>query len=95
MAPSSIPKTAVVTPFGLWEFLRMPFGLKNTAQSFQRLMDGVLRDISFAFVYLDDILVASHSTKEHSQHLQQLSKLLSANGLVINKTKMCFWRERT
>ncbi|RUS85586.1 hypothetical protein EGW08_006669 [Elysia chlorotica] len=72
MAPSSIPKTAVVTPFGLWEFLRMPFGLKNAAQSFQRLMDGILRDIPFAFVYLDDILVASRSSQEHAQHLEQL-----------------------
>ena len=90
MATSSIPKTAVVTPFGLWEFLRMPFGLKNAAQSFQRLMDGVLRDVSFAFVYLDLILVASHSAKEHIQHLQQLFKLLSANGLIIKKTKCVF-----
>ena len=61
MAQTSIAKTAVITPFGLWEFLRMPFGLKNAAQSFQRPMDGILRDVPFAFVYLDDILVASHS----------------------------------
>ena len=93
MAPSSIPKTAVVTPFGLWEFLRMPFGLKNAAQSFQRLMDGILRDIPFAFVYLDDILVASRSSQEHAQHLEQLFKLLSANGLVINKAKCIFGAE--
>ncbi|GFN91724.1 Pol polyprotein [Plakobranchus ocellatus] len=90
MAPSSIAKTAVVTPFGLWEFLRMPFGLKNAAQSLQRLMDGVLRDVSFAFVYLDDILVASHSPQDHSQHLQHLFTLLSSNGLVINKAKYIF-----
>ncbi|KAK3701031.1 hypothetical protein RRG08_063284 [Elysia crispata] len=93
MASSSIPKTAVVTPFGLWEFLRMPFGLKNAAQSFQRLMDGILRDIPFAFVYLDDILVASRSSQEHAQHLEQLFKLLSANGLVINKAKCIFGAE--
>ncbi|GFN87854.1 transposon ty3-g Gag-Pol polyprotein [Plakobranchus ocellatus] len=93
MAPSSIAKTAVVTPFGLWEFLRMPFGLKNAAQSFQRLMDGILRDIPFAFVYLDDILVASRSSQEHAQHLEQLFKLLSANGLVINKAKCIFGAE--
>ena len=54
-----IPKTAVITPFGLWEFLRMPFGLKNAAQAFQRLMDGILHDLNFIFVYLDDILIAA------------------------------------
>ena len=69
MAPSSIAKTAVITPFGLWEFLRMPFGVKNVAQSFQRLMDGILRDVPFASVYLDDILVASRSSQDHLQHL--------------------------
>ncbi|GFN87946.1 Pol polyprotein [Plakobranchus ocellatus] len=63
MAPSSIQKTAVVTPFGLWEFLRMPFGSKNAAQSFQRLIDGILRDIPFAFVYLDDILLHGRCIK--------------------------------
>jgi hypothetical protein len=56
-------KTAIITPFGLYEFLRMPFGLKNAAQAFQRLMDGVLRGVDFVFVYLDDILVASSSAE--------------------------------
>ena len=54
-----IPKTAVITPFGLFEFLRMPFGLKNAAQAFQRLMDVVGQDLDFIFIYLDDILVFS------------------------------------
>lgn len=90
MAPSSIDKTAIVTPFGLWEFLSMPFGLKNAAQVFQRLMDGILRDVPFSFVYLDDILVASRSRFEHHEHLQQLFRLLSSNGLVINKAKCNF-----
>lgn len=60
-----IPKPTVITPFGLFEFLRMPFGLKEAAQTFQRLMDLVLRDMPFLFVYLDDILVASVSQEEH------------------------------
>ncbi|KAK3762357.1 hypothetical protein RRG08_047193 [Elysia crispata] len=90
MAPSSIAKIAIITPFGLWEFLRMPFGLKNAVQSFQRLMGGILRDVPFGFVYLDDILVASRSPQEHSQHLRQKFTLLSSNGLVINRAKCIF-----
>jgi hypothetical protein len=64
-----IHKTAVITPFGLWEFLRMPFGLCNAGQSFQRFMDEVLVGLDFAFCYLDDILIASSSEDEHLQHL--------------------------
>ena len=55
-----IPKTAVITPFGLFEFLRMPFGLRNAVQSFQYFMDQVLHGLNFCFDYIDD-LVASNS----------------------------------
>ena len=72
VAPEDIEKTAVITPFGLFEFLRMPFGLKNTAQTFQRLMDTVLQGLDFLFVYLDDILVASTNQDEHLEHLRIL-----------------------
>ena len=44
MATEDIPKTAIITPFGLFEFLRMPFGLANAAQAFQRLIDTVCQD---------------------------------------------------
>lgn len=88
--PDDVKKTAIITPFGLWEFLRMPFGLKNAAQTFQRLMDGVLRDVPHVFVYLDDILVASETPEAHREHLRQVFRLLSDNGLVVNRTKCVF-----
>ena len=90
MAPEDIPKTAIITPFGLYEFLRMPFGLKNSAQAFQRLMDGVLRGLDFVFVYLDDILVASPNPDKHLQDLRAVLQRLASNGLSINRDKCRF-----
>ena len=63
---SSIPKTAITTPFGLFEFLRMPFGLRNAAQTFQRFIDEVLRGLSFCYAYIDDVLIASSTAAEHN-----------------------------
>ncbi|KMQ82214.1 gag-pol polyprotein, partial [Lasius niger] len=51
VAEKDIPKTAVTTPFGLFEFLVMPFGLRNAAQTFQRLMNPFLSGLDFCFCY--------------------------------------------
>ncbi len=88
--PDDVPKTAVITPFGLWEFLRMPFGLTNAAQVFQRLMDTVCRDLSCTFVYLDDILVASPNRAQHLRDVTALFDRLEEHGLVINTAKCTF-----
>ena len=87
MAPDDIQKTAIITPFGLFEFLRMPFGLKNSAQAFQRLMDGVLRGLPSVFVYLDDILVASPTPAQHLIDLRAVLERLSDAGLSLNRDK--------
>lgn len=63
-------KTAVTTPFGLYEFNRMPFGLRNAAQTFQRFLDTVLRGLDFCRSYIDDLLVASKDEEEHRKHLE-------------------------
>lgn len=82
-----IPKTAIITPFGLFEFLRMPFGLCNAAQTFQRFMDEVVRGLDFAIVYLDDVLVFSNSEEEHLKHLKMLLDRFKQYGIVINASK--------
>ena len=87
VAESDIPKTAITTPFGLYEFVRMPFGLKNAAQSFQRFMDEVLRGLNFCYDYIDDLLIASSSPTEHLTHLRQVFERLSQYGIVINAQK--------
>ena len=88
--PDDIPKTAITTPFGLFEFQRMPFGLRNAAQTFQRFMDQVLRGIPFAYVYIDDVLVASTTPEEHLEHLRIVFERLAANGIVVNPNKCVF-----
>lgn len=90
VAEADIPKTAITTPFGLYEFVRMPFGLKNAAQTFQRFMDEVLRGLDFCYVYLDDLLIASRSPTEHLTHLRLVFERLSQYGIVINAQKSVF-----
>jgi hypothetical protein len=88
--PDDIHKTAVTTPFGLFEFLRMRFGLRNAAQTFQTFMDNVLRGIPFAYVYINDVLIASTTPEEHLQHLRVVFERLTAYGIVINPNKCVF-----
>ena len=87
VAEADIPKTAVTTPFGLFEFLRMPFGLSNAAQTFQRFMHEATRGLKNVYVYLDDILVASSSKEEHMTHLRALFERLSQHSVTINPAK--------
>lgn len=93
VAEEDVAKTAVITPFGLFEFIYMPFGLRNAAQTFQRYIDIVLRGLDFCFGYLDDILVASNSLEQHKQHLEVLFKRLSEYGIKINPSKCHFAKE--
>ena len=92
--PKDVPKTAVITPFGLYEFLCMPFGLKNAAQTFQHFMDQVLHGLNFVFDYLNDILVASRSNEKHKEHLEVLFECLESNGLVVRLEKCEFGKSK-
>ena len=74
VASEYVHKTAITTPFGLYEFVRMPFGLRNAAQTFQRFIDRVLHGLHFSYSYIDDVLIASTNPEEHESHLQQVFK---------------------
>lgn len=86
-------KTAIITPFGLFEFPRMPFGLRNAGQTFQRFMDSIFRDLEYIFVFIDDILIASESETEHLKHLETVFTRLCDNGITINSDKCEFARQ--
>lgn len=65
----------------------MPFGLRNAAQSFQRLIDEVLRGMPYTYAYIDDVLIARKSHAEHHEHLHAVLKRLQHLKLNIDN---CF-----
>ena len=69
MVFEDVPKTAIFTPFRMFEFLCLPFGLWNAGNTFQRMMDQILGNLPYSFVYIDDILVFSPDLTSHIQHL--------------------------
>ena len=84
---TSISKTAITTPFGLFEFVQMLYGLRNAAQTFQRFMDEVLHDLHFSYAYIDDLLITSSTLEEHKQHLKLVFDHFRQFGVIINPTK--------
>ncbi|GFW25124.1 hypothetical protein TNCV_3156271 [Trichonephila clavipes] len=90
IAECDIPKTAVRTPWGLYEYTHLCFGLVNAPQTFMRFMHEVLRGLPFCFVYLDDILCYSENAEEHRSHLRTIFQRLSSYGLKLNISKCVF-----
>ena len=91
----SVPKTAFITPFGKYQFLRMPFGLRNAPSIFQRVMECVLRGCyTFSAPYIDDIVVFSQSGDEHLGHLREVLMALRKNGLTAKLGKCAFGRRK-
>lgn len=91
MSEEDRAKTAVTTPFGLFEWTRMPFGLCNAPATFQRLMGVVLGDLTFdiLLIYLDDIIVFSKDFDSHCQRLEIVFNWLRQHGLKLKPSK-CF-----
>lgn len=68
--PEDVPKTAVITPFGLFKYTSTTFGLRNAGQTFQRYIYQALGEFEFVYVYIDDILIASTKKKKHEEHFR-------------------------
>ena len=94
MAPDDVHKTAFSTPYGHYQFTRMPFGLKNAPATFQRLMNSVLSGFQGTelFVYLDDIVIYSRSLREHEIKFTRLMKRLREAKLMLQPDKCEFLR---
>ena len=82
--------SAFVTMDGLYQYKVLPFGMKNSGSSFQRLMNKVLKGLKNCSVYIDDILLYTESWEEHLSLLEEVFRRLDEANLTINLTKSHF-----
>ena len=87
----SIPKTAFNSPFGKYEYVKVPFGLAQAPAYFQDLMTGILKDFNFAIAYLDDIIIFSKTPQEPLLHIRMVFKKLKSANLSMKKSKCSFF----
>ena len=91
LSTDSIPKTAFTSPFGKYEYVKVPFRLAQAPACFQELMTGVLKDLPFAMAYLDDIIIYSSTPEEHLQHIKTVFEKLCHAKLSMKLSKCHFF----
>ena len=92
MHPPDVEKTTFITPYGLYCYNVMPFGLKNARATYQRLVTKIFRPLmgKTIEVYIDDMLVKSKERPDHTKHLQETFELLHTYGMKLNPLKYAF-----
>ena len=96
MAKKDVEKTAFATPFGLYQFKVMPFGLANAPATFERMMERVLSGLLWetCLIYLDDVIVVSKTFEEHIVRLHQVLTRLRNAKLKLSPTKCKLFRQQ-
>ena len=89
------PLLAFITPMGLYQFVRMPFGPKNSSACYARFIEQLLAQLKSESVvaYLDDILIFTKTRAEHLEVLDQLFGKLNEAGLTVSLAKCLFGQE--
>src|SRR6266576_4356137 len=84
VAEEHIPKTAIIMPFGLYKYTRMPFGLRNAPKTFQRFINEIFGDLEFVFGYMDDLMIFSKMLEEHYKHVRIVIQRLKQFEMNVN-----------
>lgn len=93
--PDSVEKTAFVTPDGQYEYLTMPFGLRNAPSVYQRCINNALKDLKQKpLVYMDDVLCHSSSVEEGLSQLDKVLEVLSQAGFSFKLQKCKFMKRK-
>ena len=88
---SSIPKTAFNSPFGKYEYIKVPFGLAQASAYFQELKTSILKDFNFAIAYLDNIMIFSKTLEGHLSHMRMVFEKLHSAKLSMKLSKCHFF----
>ncbi|GFY18854.1 retrovirus-related Pol polyprotein from transposon 412 [Trichonephila clavipes] len=93
--PEDREKTAFTSGQGLWQFKVMPFGLCNAPATFERLMETVLKGLTFeaCLIYLDDVIIGGRTFEEHLQNIRKVLSKLSDANLKLNPSKCKFFQK--
>ncbi|KAL0453658.1 UNVERIFIED_CONTAM: Polyprotein P3 [Sesamum latifolium] len=92
LAPEDRKKVSFITSDGTFCYVAMPFGLKNTGATYQRLVDKIFRPQigRNVEVYVDDMLVKSNKAEEHVKDFEETFSVLRKNKLKLNPAKCAF-----
>ena len=90
LTPRSRRVTAFCTPFGLFEFNKLPMGISIGSQGLSRVVDEILADLKndFVFNYLDDLVIYSRSLEQHARHVWVVLDRLQEAGFTLNFDKV-------
>ena len=90
LAKSSRLLTIFIMPFRWYCFNKLPFGISNALEIFQKMMNNVLEGVPGVLCHMDDVLVCGKDNQEYDSHLTAVLKRIKAAGITLNPTKREF-----